>query len=188
MLLAVAVQSGICQLFQQGVRFAIEHPITLLDDGMPDGLRAVAFPAARRPNEQGIFTSSDPAGSGQVEDKTAVHLRIELEVEVIELLVCVTELRLLVASFQEPLAAAGKFVRDQDGDQVNGRHVFRLRLQKTSFHHCGHAAQAQLYQGAMEFDQVHGLGSSKLMRCWIRSRYWVSSRISGSTCLRLRGA
>jgi hypothetical protein len=44
-------------------------------------------------------------------------------------------------------------------------------LQKARFQYCGHAAQAQLYQRAIEFYQVHELGSSKLMRCWIRSRY-----------------
>ena len=51
---------------------------------MPDGLCAVTFAAARRPEEQGVFSLSDPVRSGQIEDKTTVHLRIELEVEVIE--------------------------------------------------------------------------------------------------------
>ena len=114
---------------------------------------------------------SDPVRGGQFEDQIAIHPGIELEVEVIQALVCIAELRLLVASLQQPLAAAGQFIGDQRGDQVDGRHVLRLRLQKAGFHHCGHAAQAQLYQGAIEFDQVHGLVSSKLMRCWIRSRY-----------------
>jgi hypothetical protein len=50
--------------------------------------------------EQRVLAPSDPAGSGQIEDKIAVHLRIELEVEIVELLVCVAELRLLVAPVQ----------------------------------------------------------------------------------------
>jgi hypothetical protein len=118
-----------------------------------------------------VFPPSDPCRSGQVEDQTTVHLWIELEVEVIELLVWVTELRLLVAPLQQPLAATGKFVGDQDGDQVDGSHGFRLSLQQARLQHGGHAAQAQLHQGAIQFDQVHGRVSSKLMRCWIRSRY-----------------
>jgi hypothetical protein len=89
-----------------------------------------------------VFAPSDPGGGGQVEDQTAVHLWIELEVEVIQLLVCVTELRLLVASFQQALTASGKFVGDQDGDQVDGGDGLSLRLQQTRFQHCGHAAQA----------------------------------------------
>jgi hypothetical protein len=42
------------------------------------------LPLAWRPEEQGIFAFSDPVRSGQIEDKTAVHLGIELEVEVIK--------------------------------------------------------------------------------------------------------
>src|SRR5258708_29074360 len=117
-----------------------------------------------------------------------MHPGGELEGEAVEAVVGVAELRLFVASFQESPATAGQLIGDQRGDQVDGRHVLRLRLQKTRFHHCGHAAQAQLYQGAIEFDQVHGLVSSKWIRCWIRSRYSVSSRMRGSTCRRLRGA
>jgi len=49
-----------------------------------DGLCAVTFAATGWTEEQGIFALSDPVRGGQVEDKTAVHLRVELEVEVIE--------------------------------------------------------------------------------------------------------
>jgi hypothetical protein len=100
MLLAFAVQCGVCQLFQQDVRFAIQHAIALLDDGVPDGLGAVALSASSWAKKKCVFPPSDPCRSGQVEDKNAVHLWIELEVEVIELLVWVTELRLLVAPLQ----------------------------------------------------------------------------------------
>ena len=48
--------------------------------------------------------------------------------------------------------------------------------------------QAQLHKGTIEFDQVHDWVSSKLMRCWITSRYSVRLRIRGSICRRLRGA
>ena len=91
---------------------------------------------------------SDPACRGQIEDQIAVHLGVELEVEVVQALVGIAELRLFVASLQQPLAAAGQFIRDQRGDQVDGRHVLRLRLQQARFQHGGHAAQAQLHQAS----------------------------------------
>jgi hypothetical protein len=88
------------------------------------------------------------------EDMAAIHLWIELEIEGVQALVSVAELGLLVTTIQQPLAATGKFVRDQDGDQVDRCHGLGLRLQQTGFHHCGHAAQAQLHQGTIEFYQV----------------------------------
>ena len=109
---------------------------------MSDGLGAVALAAARRTKKNGIFAPSDPVRRSQVEDKTAVHLWIELEVEVVELLVCITELRLLVAPLQQSPAATGEFVGDQDGDQVDGGHSLCLRLEQTRFQHGGHATQA----------------------------------------------
>ena len=95
-----------------------------LDDGVSDGLCTVTFAAARRAEEQGIFALSDPVGCGQFEDQVAIHAGVELGVIVIEGLVRIGELRLLMASLQEPLT---------------------------------------------------------------RSRYWLSSRMSGSTCRRVRG-
>src|ERR1700691_4744810 len=129
MLLAGAVQCSVGYLFQQDVRFAIQHAIALLDDSVPVGLCAVTLTASTRTKEQCVLPPSDPCGGGQVEDQTAVHLWVELEVEVIQLLVWVTELRLLVAPLQQSLAATGKFVGDQDGDQIDGSHGLGLSLQ-----------------------------------------------------------
>ncbi len=128
MLLAFAVQRGVGQLFEQSVRFAIEYAVALLDNSMADGLRDVAFPAPRWTKKQGIFALSHPARGGQIEDQAAVHLGVKLEVEVIQLLVGVAELRLLVAPLQKSCAATGKFVRDQRGDQVDRGHVIGLCL------------------------------------------------------------
>jgi hypothetical protein len=46
-LLAFAIERGVGQFFQQGVSFAIENAIVLLDDGVPDGLGAVALTAPK---------------------------------------------------------------------------------------------------------------------------------------------
>ena len=83
-LLAVAVQCRVCQLLQQDVRFAIQHAIALLDDSVSDGLGAVALSASCGAKKKCVFPPSDPCRSSQVEDKTAVHFWIELEVEVIQ--------------------------------------------------------------------------------------------------------
>jgi len=84
-LLAPAIERGIGQFFEQSVGFAIQHAVALLDDGVSDGLCAVTFAAcqAGRGNKAS-FALSDPACRGQIENQTAIHLWIELEVEVIE--------------------------------------------------------------------------------------------------------
>jgi hypothetical protein len=83
------------------VGFAIQHTVALLDDGVPDGLRAVALAASRWTEEQGIFALSDSVRRGQFKDQIAIHLGVELEVEVVESFFGIAELRLFVASFQD---------------------------------------------------------------------------------------
>jgi hypothetical protein len=91
-------------------------PVALLDDGMSDGLGAVTFPAPGRTKKTGIFALADPVRGGQFEDQIAIHSGIGLEVEGVQALVGVAELRLLVAPFQEPLATTGQLIGDQRGD------------------------------------------------------------------------
>jgi hypothetical protein len=81
-----------------------------LDDGVPDGLRAVALAASWWAKEQGIFALSDPVRRGQFEDQIAIHLGVELEVEVVESFFGVAELRLFMASLQQALATTGQFI------------------------------------------------------------------------------
>src|ERR1700680_1056277 len=71
-------------------------------------------------------------GSGrQIEDQTAIHLGIEGEVEVIDGFLRIAKAGLLSPTFQQAVAATGEFVRDQAGDQVDGRHGFDLSLVQT---------------------------------------------------------
>jgi len=109
-LLALAIECGVGQFFQQRVGFAIQHTITLLDDCVSDGLRDVALAAARRSEEQCVLATSDPTCGSQIEDQTAIHPGIELEVEVVQMLVGVTELRLFVASLQQSPTTTGELV------------------------------------------------------------------------------
>jgi hypothetical protein len=53
-----------------------------------------------------------------------------LEIEIIQVLVGVAELRLLVAALQQALAAAGEFIGDQAGEQVDGSHGIGLCLEQ----------------------------------------------------------
>jgi len=56
-----------------------------------DGLRTVALAAARWTKKKRVFAPPYPAGGGQIEDQFAIHLGVELEVEVIQLLVGIAE-------------------------------------------------------------------------------------------------
>ena len=107
MLFALAVERGISQFLQQYVCLAIENAVTLLDNGVSDGLRDVALAASWRTEEQGVLASADPCRRGQVEDQGAVHLGIEREVEIVQAPVVVAELRLLVPAIEQPLTATG---------------------------------------------------------------------------------
>ena len=74
---------------------------------MPDGLGKMALSAPGWTDKKSIFASAYEGGSRQIEDKSTVHLGIELEVKRIECLVGVAETRLLVSPLQQSLAAAG---------------------------------------------------------------------------------
>ena len=66
--------------------------------------------APRWTDKKSVLAPADEGGGRQIEDKSTVHLGIELEVESIKGLVGVAETRLLVPALQQPLAAAGQFI------------------------------------------------------------------------------
>ena len=88
--------------------------------------------------------ASDEGAGGQVEDQTAIHLLVEVEVEVIEVLLRIAKLGLLGSSLQQAITATSEFVGDQAGEEVDGGHGFGLGLVETGFEHGGDAAQPQL--------------------------------------------
>src|SRR5258708_28894942 len=88
---ARAVHDGIGQLVEQHMGFAIEHAIALLNGGLADGLRQVALAGAAGPEKQCVFALADEGTCGQVEYQAALHLGIEVEVEVIKRLLRITE-------------------------------------------------------------------------------------------------
>ena len=99
-LFACAVDRSFSQVIKQGVGLAVEHAIALLDGRLADGLGQVAFAGAGRSKKQSIFMAGNEGAGSQIEDQAAIHLLVEVEVEVVESLLGVTELRLLAAALQ----------------------------------------------------------------------------------------
>ena len=131
---AFAVQCGVGQLFQQDVRFAIQHAIALLDDGMSDGLGQVTFagPGWTAKQRSLRVVRIQPAVA-----RSKIRLRFILALnwksKLSRRLSGSRNCSLLVAALQQPLAAAFEFVRYQHGDQIDGRHGIGLSLQQTCF-------------------------------------------------------
>lgn len=85
----------------------LEDFVALQNDGLPNRLCQVTLPRATWSHKQGIFSLSDECGSREVKHETAVHLRVEAEVKVIQALIRVAEACLLATTFQQPVRAAG---------------------------------------------------------------------------------
>ncbi len=110
------------------MRFPVQHAIALLDRRLSDGLGQVAFAGTAGAEKQRVFPLSDEGAGGQIEDQTAIHLRVETEVEIIQSSLRVAEGCLFAPPFQQPVAAPGQFVRDQARDQIDGSHGLGLSL------------------------------------------------------------
>src|SRR5271157_4443578 len=81
-----------------------------------DGLSQVALAGAGGAEKQCVFAARDKAGSSQIEDQAAIHLLVEGEVEVVEGLLGVAELRLFFPPLQQALATPSQFVGNQPDD------------------------------------------------------------------------
>ena len=56
-LLARAVERSVGEFFEQDVRLAIQHVVALLNRGLADGLRQMAFAGAAGPEKQSVFAA-----------------------------------------------------------------------------------------------------------------------------------
>ena len=104
LLLARPIQGRIGDVGEEGVSFAVEHAITLLDCRQADGLREMAFAGARWAKKQRVFMFGDEIGCGEVKDETPVHLLVEVEVEVVERDLRIAELGFFSPTFQQTIA------------------------------------------------------------------------------------
>ena len=155
MVLAVALHGGVDDVLEQDVRLAVDDPVPLLDGGPTDGLREVALAGARRPEEESVLAPVDEAASREVVDQAAIHLLVEVEIEAVEGAFDVAKFGLFCATFEQAACPPGKLVGYQHGDEVDGRHALGLRLLEARLDHGGHATEAQLLEGAVEFNKVH---------------------------------
>jgi hypothetical protein len=73
---------------------------------------------AAGPEEQCVFPFAEKSAGSQVENQTAIHLRIEGEVEVVQGLLRVAEGSLFAPPFEQSLAAPGQLIGDQARDQT----------------------------------------------------------------------
>ena len=74
---------------------------------------------------------------------------------------------LLGPTLEEPVLPAQELVGDEGGDEIEGHHFLGLCLTEPRLQDIGHAGEAELAQGVIDFDEVH-IGSPVLRS--IRSR------------------
>jgi hypothetical protein len=151
------------------VRFGVAHAIALLDRRVPDRLREMTLARAGRPEQERVFVRRDEAPGRELEDAGAIELLVELEVEGVERLAGVAEAGVGAPAVEEPILAADELVGDERGDEVERGQPLRLRLVEPGFKGGGHAGEAQLAEGAVEFGERHS-GSSLLVSRSMRSR------------------
>lgn len=94
--------------------------------------------------KQTVFMASDEGTGREIEHQTSIHLAVEVEVEVIESFLGVSELGLFFSSLQQSLATTNEFVGDEAGEEIDGGHGFGLSLSQASFEHGGDTSQAKL--------------------------------------------
>ena len=105
----------------------------------------------RRTEKQSVFALGDEAGGGELEDERAVDFLVEGEVEAVEGAVGVAESGLLVAPGEEAVLTALELVGDERGDEVDGGHLLDLGLLQARVEDIGHAGEAELAEGLVEF-------------------------------------
>ena len=69
------------ELLEEGVGFAVDDAVALLDRGAADGLSQMTLARTGRADQQSVLALGDEAGGGELEDEGAVDLLVEGEVE-----------------------------------------------------------------------------------------------------------
>jgi len=142
---ASSIERRIGRVIAEGVGFTIEDAITLLNGGLAIAWARWLLPVPGEAEEQGVFMFGDEVGGGEIEDKTPIHLLIEVEVEVVEsFLRTRNSAFFLRRSKSDP--AALQFIGNQTRDQIDRAMRSVLSLMKTGFQHGGDAAKAELFK------------------------------------------
>ncbi|MEO7436522.1 MAG: hypothetical protein ABI080_13675, partial [Candidatus Binatia bacterium] len=98
-------------------------------------------------------------GRGEVEDEGAIELAIEIEIESVERFGGIAKVRLRAAPGEQAILAADEFIGDEGGDEIERGLAFGLRLTEARLQGVGHAREAELTEGAVEFGQCHSVVS-----------------------------
>jgi hypothetical protein len=129
--------------------------VALLDDRASDGLGDVAFPCPGWSQEKRVFVLGHEMAGGKVEDEPAVHLFVEVEVESIERAIPVAKAGGPKAAIEQAVGSHSELVVDQAGDQVKVGEILGLGFSDPRLEGGRHAAEPELPEGAVYFDQVH---------------------------------
>src|SRR5712691_10130028 len=101
----------------------------------------------------------NPARGGQLEDEGAVHLLVEVEVEGVQALADVTEAGQLHPALEEPILAPDQLVLDEAREEIDRGQLLGLGLEEARLEPGGQTGAAELAQGALQFDDIHGVTS-----------------------------
>ena len=154
--------------FDQHVRLSIEHAVALPDRREPEGLHEMTLAGAGGAQQQDVLALADKARRGEFEDQRAWDLGVEAEVEAVEGAVRIPEASGLDASREEPILASDELIADQGRHRVDRYLTLALGFKEAGLERVGHAREAQLAQGVVEFGHMH-TGSPSARRS-MRSR------------------
>lgn len=90
--------------------------MALQNGGLAYSLSPMTLARTARTGEQSVLAFANKGACSQIENKTAIHFRIEGKVEAVESSVGIAKGRLLAPPFEQPIGTAGKFIRDASGD------------------------------------------------------------------------
>src|SRR5437870_12900946 len=97
----------------------------------------------------------DEIGGSEIKHETAIHLLVEVEVEVVERDLWIAELGFFSPALQQTIATTTQFIGHETRDQIDRGHPFGLSLMETCFQHGSNAAETKLFQGTLEFNRIH---------------------------------
>ena len=118
------------------------------DHGASDGLAEMTLASSRWAEKKSVLGLRQEAAGRELEDERAVHLLVEVEIEVVERLVRVTEARLLDPALDEPVRSALNLVGEERGEEVERREPARLGFEQTDLEVLGHAGEPELAHGS----------------------------------------
>lgn len=90
----------------------------------------MALAGARRSEKERVLALLNEACSREFVDQHAVHLLVEIKIKGVERAVGISKAGEFVTAGQEAVFTALQFVRDERGDEIEGRQPFRLGVTK----------------------------------------------------------